>query len=108
MRLQSFASLVSIGLFLAVPLVSVLACGPGFTEPSIGGSLDGSPTGVNPTSTGDGGPSGGPCKLERLTDLSGLTACCQDQGGQAHCLDDAKSPDTIKSKMSKCEGGGWC
>ena len=106
MRVQSFASVLVVGAVLAVPIMSVLACGPGWVEPSFEGNTEGGAGAQN----GDGGPAGGDaCKtLELLTDLSGLTACCQDEGGQAHCLDESKATDGLKAKMAKCSGGGLC
>jgi hypothetical protein len=41
-------------------------------------------------------------------DLAGMTACCQAEAGQAHCLPNAQVPDRLMSFMAACDQGNSC
>src|SRR5687767_4428683 len=85
---------------IGAPL-TFLACGPGFTEPSLGGTDGGG--GSSSGGQGDGGGAAGcdvPAKLEAVSDPSTLPACCVEQGGKAHCLAKAKSTQRIRDTMA--------
>jgi len=51
------------------------------------------------------GPLGAPIKA---TDLAGMTACCQADMGQAHCLDASRVPAQIQPLVATCDSGGYC
>ncbi len=106
MRLQSVATVLVLGALIAVPFTSI-ACGPGFVEPPLAGSLDGSAGAANGPS-GEGAGEDSCKKLEPVSDFSGMAACCEDKGAQGHCLEDEKATAGIRKNMSQCTGGGWC
>jgi hypothetical protein len=49
------------------------------------------------------GPLGPP-----VTDLQSLTACCESEDGDGHCLDGGRVPDAIRPFVAGCAGGGYC
>jgi hypothetical protein len=51
------------------------------------------------------GPLGPPISASQLT---GMTACCQAQAGQAHCLDAGRVPEELKPLVATCDSGGYC
>jgi hypothetical protein len=51
------------------------------------------------------GPLGKPIPASQLT---GMTACCQAEAGQAHCLDDGRVPAELKPFVAACDSGGYC
>ncbi len=51
------------------------------------------------------GPLGKPIPL---SGIDAMTACCQEQQGQAHCLDASKVPSEIQPFVDTCESGGYC
>ena len=51
------------------------------------------------------GPLGPPISL---SGINAMTACCQAEAGQAHCLEDAKVPDEIRPFVATCDSGGYC
>jgi hypothetical protein len=51
------------------------------------------------------GPLGKPIPTSQLT---GMTACCQAEGGQAHCLEDSRVPGELKPFVAACDSGGYC
>ena len=51
------------------------------------------------------GPLGKPIPKSQLT---AMTACCQAEAGQAHCLDDGRVPAELKPFVAACDTGGYC
>jgi len=51
------------------------------------------------------GPLGAPMNI---SGINALAACCQAEGGKAHCLADDKVPAEIQPFVSSCDGGGYC
>lgn len=67
-------------------------------------------TELGPGGAGSGGetcegPLGPPISGSQLTSM---TACCQAEAGQAHCLDDGRVPDELKPFVAACDSGGYC
>ncbi len=75
------------------------------------GCLVGQSSGNNLSADGGGlcaaGPLGAP-----ISDFSGMEACCQAQGGEAHCLDpaniEAGALTELNGRLDTCAGGGLC
>src|SRR5690349_3232789 len=62
---------------------------------------------------GDGNSSENACegplgKPIARSQLGSMTACCQAEMGQAHCLDSAKVPSQIQPFVATCDSGGYC
>jgi len=51
------------------------------------------------------GPLGAPMTL---SNINALTACCQAEQGNAHCLPDNKVPAEIQPFLASCDAGGYC
>jgi len=51
------------------------------------------------------GPLGDPIPL---SGINAMTACCQAEQGQAHCLDNSRVPAEIQPFVASCDGGGYC
>lgn len=51
------------------------------------------------------GPLGKPIPL---SGINAMTACCQAEGGKAHCLEESKVPGEIRPFVSACDSGGYC
>src|SRR6185503_6604436 len=51
------------------------------------------------------GPLGRPLSM---SEVNGMTACCQAEAGAAHCLDAAKVPTDIQPFVATCDSGGYC
>lgn len=51
------------------------------------------------------GPLGKPIPKAELT---AMTACCQVDAGEAHCLETSKVPNEIQPFVATCESGGYC
>jgi hypothetical protein len=58
-----------------------------------------------PSTEGCEGPLGKPISL---SNINAMTACCQAEAGQAHCLDAAKVPGEIQPLVATCDSGGYC
>ena len=78
-------------------IISAAACGGGIGDPA-GGDAAGSAAACV-------GPLGPPITAAELT---GMTACCQADMGQAHCLAAASTPAQLQGFVAACDSGGYC
>lgn len=78
------------------------ACTVGDTTSPLSGGVDAGNGGGGGDQTCEG-PLGPP-----ITDFTGMEACCQASGGNAHCLDGSEVPDEIEGQLDTCASGGVC
>jgi len=53
-------------------------------------------------------PEGGNCEGAPSIDLALLQACCQEIGGDAHCVPGSHVPNGVKELVGRCDNGGYC
>src|ERR1041384_2778737 len=82
-----------IGLGLVATAFLLTACQAGINDDS------------EDTSQACEGPLGKPVPKSQLTSM---TACCQAEAGQAHCLGSDKVPSQLQPFVATCDAGGYC
>ncbi len=83
---------------VGVVVIALAGCGV-----QMGDSGDGAADGDE--ALGCEGPLGKPLSPQSI---AGMTACCGDFGGAAHCLPAANVPAALRGFVATCETGGYC